>query len=198
MKWGSVKKARQQNKRMKEKGIVSEASVIFEEAQRVIRESDMSRAQKSTAMEAAAQQFLESGMGTIKGIDEKYHEFMGTFPTDADVNNIDSETVDFMKSLGYDIEDIPTQEYINEVTEGSPAKKVEYMEADERHRQEMESRHHSGSSAIQQIGDIQSTSSRSSYWFYESLRRTAIWSYHHKDATPDELTTFITELAENT
>lgn len=196
MKWGSVKKARQQNKRMKEKGVVSEASVIFEEAQRVIRESSMTRAQKSTAMEAAAQQFLESGMGTLKGIDEKYSEFINTFQTEADIANIDEMTANAMEAIGFSIEDIPTQEYINEVTEGKLSKKVEYMEADERHRKEMEARHHSGSGAIQQIAEMQSASGYTSYWFYESLRRTAMWSYRNKDASPDQLTAFITELEE--
>lgn len=181
MKWGSVKKARQQNKRMKEKGIVSEASVIFEESQRVIRESNMSRAQKSVAMEAAAQQFLESGMGTIKGIEEQFEQFIKTFPEDEEIDD----------SLP-----VPTQGLIEELANNDPKKMVQYMDADERSRKEMEARHFSGSSAIQQLAEMQQALGKSTQWFYESLREVSIFSYINRDASPDQLTAFISELEE--
>lgn len=181
MKWGSVKKARQQNKRMKEKGIVSEASVIFEESQRVIRESNMSRAQKSVAMEAAAQQFLESGMGTIKGIEEQFSQFIKTFPEDEEIED------------GFPV---PTQGFVEELANNDPKKMVQYMDADERSRKEMESRHYSGSGAIQQLAEMQQALGKSTQWFYESLREVAMFSYMNRDISPDQLTAFITELGE--
>ena len=85
---------------------------------------------------------------------------------------------------------------IEELANNDPKKMVQYMDADERSRKEMESRHYSGSGAIQQLAEMQQALGKSTQWFYESLREVAMFSYMNRDISPDQLTAFITELGE--
>lgn len=61
MKWGIVKQARQQAKRMEKKMIYSDALREYQNAERILKEKYPRGKKRTELMQLAAQQFMESG-----------------------------------------------------------------------------------------------------------------------------------------
>lgn len=208
MKWGAVKQARQQAKRMEAKGIRTDASETFKAAQKAIKDNISARidrinenadltkkekaAQRKAAratekemMERAAKNYLESGMATVSGIKQAFEEMKEEFPDEEISFEVNGETISYNP-----------QELMEGATKGDPKLMAEYMDADENHRKEMEARHIVGSDAIQQLADAQQSGKYSEMLFYENLRKTAAAVQSGRIKNADELQTFIKQLDE--
>lgn len=170
MKWGAVKQARQQIARMEKKGISTDAAAHFKSQQKIIRESGMSREKKSAAMERAAKQFMRSGMGTVKGIEEKF------------AHNKAAKS-----------------KYVKEMVGDDPAKKAEFLDASANQRKIIAARHYIGSEAIQQVAEM-TTDKRGNddpKAFYEILGRTSVYIATYGELPPDQLSDLIIDYTEN-
>lgn len=171
MKWGAVKQARQQIARMEKKGITSQAADLFKNQQARIRESGSSRAAKSNAMENAARHFLESGMGTEKGIKAKFEA---------------------TKSA--------QSKYVKEMIGDDPAKMAAYMDAEKNQRTAMAARHYLDSDTIRYIADITTDrkGNKDTYKFYDILSRVTVRVATHQqiEYSPDALTDMILDYYE--
>lgn len=208
MKWGSVKQARQQAKRMEAKGIRTNASETFKSAQKAIKDNIAARidrinknedltkkekaAQRKAAraaekemMETAAKNYLKSGMATISGIKQAFEEMKEEFPDETISFELDGETISYNP-----------QELMEGATKGDPKLMAEYMDADENHRKEMEARHIVGSDAIQQLAEAQQSGKYSEMLFYDNLRKTAAAVQTGRIKSADALQTFIKKLDE--
>lgn len=208
MKWGSVKQARQQAKRMEAKGIRTDASETFKAAQKAIKDNIAARidrinenadltkkektAQRKAAraaekemMETAAKNYLESGMATISGIKQAFEEMKEEYPDEELSFALDGETFTYNP-----------RELMEEATKGDAKLMAEYMDADENHRKEMEARHIVGSDAIQQLAEAQQSGKYSEALFYDNLRKTAAAVQSGRIKSADELQTFIKQLDE--
>lgn len=208
MKWGVVKQARQQAKRMEAKGIRTDASETFRAAQKAIKDNiaaridrineneyltkkemvvqrKAARAAEKEMMERAAKNYLESGMATVSGIKAAFEEMKNEFPDETVSFELDGETISYNP-----------QELMEGATKGDPKLMAEYMDADENHRKEMEARHIVGSDAIQQLAEAQQSGKYSEALFYDNLRKTAAAVQSGRIKSADELQTFIKQLDE--
>lgn len=196
LKWGATKKARQQIKRMKgsytrQDGkkvtyqIHNNAIDVFLNAQKVIQESSMSRSQKSAAIERAAQQFLNTGMGTRRGIMSAFQEYITNLPETETITTPDGEEID-----------IDLKEYVADVIKKDWKKAAEYMDASEEHRREMEARHYAGSEAIQQIADMQKAGAFSIQSMYSIMGDVPRIIAGKGEISPDALQGIIMDLVE--
>lgn len=209
MKWGAVKQARQQAKRMEAKGIKTDASETFKAAQKAIKanittrierineNSDLTkkekveqrkaaRAAEKEMMERAAKNYLESGMATVSGIKQAFEEMKEEFPDEEISFELDGETISYNP-----------RDLMEGATKGDPKLMAEYMDADENHRKEMEARHIVGSDAIQQLAEAQQSGKYSEMLFYDNLRKTAAAVQTGRIKSADELQTFIKKLDED-
>lgn len=208
MKWGIVKQARQQEKRMEKRGITSNAGEKFKAAQKAIKENtaakierindmpDVSKRKKATmrkearaaenvAMERAATQFMESGFATVQGIEYLFEGLKDEYPEVLEIV-VDSDT-------GETIEYNP-QKLMEDATKGDPKLMAEYLDADEDHRKEMEARHIAGSDSIQQLADLQGAGDYSAAMFYDNLRAVAASVSSGRVKNYDELQTMIMKI----
>ena len=197
MKWGATKKARQQINRMKgsytrkdgkvvKYQIHNDAIDVFLNAQKVIQESSMSRKDKSAAIERAAERFLASGMGTRRGIMEKFAEFKLDLPEEEIVTTGDGSEVT-----------INPRKIAEEVIGKDWKKAAEYMDATEEHKREMELRHYAGSAAIQQIADMQEAGLISKNSMYSMFADVTNVIASKGEISPDELQGIIMDLYES-
>lgn len=209
MKWGVVKQARQQAKRMEAKGIKTNASETFKAAQKAIKSNiaarierinkneeltkrekvaqrKAARAEEKTKMETAAKNFLESGMATVSGVKKAFEEMKNEFPDETVSFELDGETISYNP-----------QELMEGATKGDPKLMAEYMDANENHRKEMEARHIVGSDAIQQLAEAQKSGKYSEALFYDNLRKTTAAVQTGRIKSADELQTFIKKLDED-
>lgn len=206
MKWGTVKQARQQKKRMEAKGIKTNASETFEAAQKAIKaniearierinknedltkrekveQRKAARAEEKMKMETAAKNFLESGMATVSGIKEAFEQMKEEFEDEEISFELDGEMITYNP-----------RELMEGATKGDPKLMAEYMDAGENHRKEMEARHIVGSDAIQQLAEAQQSGKYSEMLFYDNLRKTAAAVQTGRIKSADELQTFIKKL----
>lgn len=209
MKWGAVKQARQQAKRMEAKGIRTDASETFKAAQKAIKDNiaaridrinanedltkrekveqrKAARAEEKTKMETAARNFLESGMATISGIKEAFKEMEEEF-----------EDVEISFKVGGETITYNPRDLMEGATKGDPKLMAEYLDASEDHRKEMEARHIVGSDAIQQLAEAQQSGKYSEALFYDNLRKAAAAVQTGRKKSPDELQSFIYKLDED-
>ena len=209
MKWGIVKQARQQAKRMEAKGIRTNASETFKTAQKAIKDNIAARidrinenedltkkektAQRKAArvaekemMETAAKNYLGSGMATISGIKQAFKEIKEEFDDVEVTFKVGNETITYNP-----------RDLMEGATKGDPKLMAEYMDADENHRKEMEARHIVGSDAIQQLAEAQQSGKYSAALFYDNLRKAAAAVQTGRKKSPDELQSFIYKLDED-
>lgn len=214
MKWGKIKQARQQAKRMEAKGIRSNASETFAEAQKAIKENTAAkisrinslpengegavtkrekatmrkeaRAAEKVAMENAADRFLSSGFATVTGITDMFDDLKAEYPETLEIT-IDSET-------GETIEYNPQKLMEDATKKKDPKLMAEYLDADEDHRKEMEARHIAGSDSIQQLAELQGAGDYSAAMFYDNLRAVAASVSSGRVKNYDELQTMIMKI----
>lgn len=196
MKWGATKKARQQISRMKGSytrkdgtrvtyQIHNDAIDTFLNAQKVIQESGMSRKDKSAAIERAAQQFLNTGMGTQRGIMSEFESFTESLPEQEIIALPTGETIE-----------LNMQDYVREVIGKDWKKAAEYMDATTEQKHMMEARHYAGSDAIQQIAEIQESGKVSLQSMYSMMDDVAKIVANRGEISPDELQGIIMDLME--
>lgn len=197
MKWGATKKARQQISRMKGSytrkdgtkvtyQIHNDAIDTFLNAQKVIQESGMSRKDKSAAIERAAQQFLNTGMGTRRGIMSEFDSFVGNLPEQDTITLPTGETID-----------LNMQEYVRDMIGKDWKKAAEYMDASTEQKHMMEARHYAGSDVIQQLADMQKTGTISLSSMYSMMGDVAAIVASRGEIAPDELQGIIMDLMED-
>ena len=197
MKWGATKKARQQISRMKGSytrkdgtkvtyQIHNDAIDTFLNAQKVIQESGMSRKDKSAAIERAAQQFLNTGMGTRRGIMSEFDSFLNDLP-EQDI---------FTLPTGETIE-LNMQDYVRDMIGKDWKKAAEYMDASTEQKHMMEARHYAGSDVIQQLADMQKAGTISLSSMYSMMGDVAAVIASRGEVAPDELQGIIMDLMED-
>lgn len=197
MKWGATKKARQQISRMKgsyttktgkvvKYQIHNDAIDVFLNAQKVIQESSMSRKDKTAAIERAAERFLATGMGTRRGIMEKFAEFKMNLP--------EEQTIMTDSGTEYSIN---PRKMAEEVIGKDWKKAAEYMDATEEHKREMEARHYAGSETIQQIADMREAGDLSINSMYSMFGDIAGIVASKGEMSPDKLQGIIMDLYES-
>jgi len=171
MKWGAVKKARQQIARMEKKGIRSQAADLFKSQQARILESGSPREAKITAMEYAARHFLESGMGTVKGIKAKFER---------------------TKSA--------QSKYVKGMIGDDPAKMAAYLDAEKNQRTAMAARYYLDSDTIRYIAEITTDKKGNTdpYKFYDILGKVTlrVATNPQVEYSPDALTEMILDYYE--
>lgn len=170
MKWGTLKQARQQNTRLKAKGIYTDAQATFEAAQAAIRANKaMTREQKRAANERAAGAFMRSGMNTVTNI------------------NIRAERL--KKKNKYN------DTYLSELQEQGDTKAIaDYLDATQNQRDMMISRHFAYGAA-KQIRDIQEAEGLSTQDFYRMNHQIALYA-SRGEKSPDQIADYITILTE--
>ena len=170
MEWGTVKQARQQNTRLKAKGIYTDAQATFEAAQAAIRANKaMTREQKRAANERAAGAFMRSGMNTVTNI------------------NIRAERL--KKKNKY------SDKYLSELQEQGDNKAIaDYLDATQNQRDMMISRHFAYGAA-KQIRDIQDAEGLSTQDFYKMNHKVAVYA-SQGEKSPDQIADYITILTE--
>ncbi len=170
MKWGAVKQARQQNTRLKAKGVHTDAQATFEAALEAIKQNKaMSRAQKSAANERAAKQFMRSGMNTVTNINERAER---------------------MKSRNK-----YSDKYLSELQASGNTKAIaDYLDASQNQRDIMLSRHFAYG-ATKQIADIQAAKGLSTSDFYKMNHMVAVYA-SKGEKSPDQIADYITKLTE--
>ena len=197
MKWGATKKARQQISRMKGSytrkdgtkvtyQIHNDAIDTFLNAQKVIQESGMSRKDKSAAIERAAQQFLNTGMGTRRGIMSAFESYMDELPETETIYTPDGETLE-----------IDMQQYVRDMIGKDWKKAAEYMDASTEQKHMMEARHYAGSDVIQQLADMQKAGTISLSSMYSMMGDVAAIVASQGEIAPDELQGIIMDMMED-
>lgn len=167
MKWGIIKQARQQLKRMEARGIFTDSGATYKAGEQAIRaNAKMTKADKKAAMERLAQQYMKSGFNTVKNIQDSARKM--------------SDTSQYHKM------------YIETLEKTGDIKQIaEYMDAWKHERDTMVSRHFKYD-AVQFISEVVRGNNWSSDRFYEMNDYLM-----KSDVSQDKVNDFILEMEEN-
>ena len=185
------------NRQIRNMKFETQASENYRQEIEVINSNTyMSAAEKRAAKEAAAEAFLASGMGTKRGIREKFEEYQQAagenyIPYWELPESIRRQLPGGEEALMWSPGDI-----MRRATGKDEKKMARYMEAGENMKRDMEARNSVGSEAIQQLAEAQTAGLISTMDLYEMMGELAIYDEAGFIKSADDLSTIIAEMIE--